>query len=318
MPKVSVIVPNYNHAAFLEERLETIFNQSFQDFEVIFLDDGSTDNSRKILKKYENHPKVSHCIFEDENSRLPFRQWQKGIQRATGEYIWIAESDDWAELDFLEKLVSKLNKKTGIAFCKSYTFYDSSKKISSYYFPEDLYPDLWNENIRCKGQDLLERFHSNINTIPNASACVFKKDLVEFCDDLLAMNFCGDWLFWARIMIKTDVFFLAEKLNYWRFSEQSTRERKSHQAEEKRYREGLACIKKICALCGKEKINLKNYDWLFLNYFSRYPMFKIPFLPKPEIAVKNVNFRLYLFRSAFYLLFKKGRSKFGHLKRKYF
>ena len=65
---VSIIVPSYNHAQFLEERIESILNQDFHNFEVILLDDLSSDNSAEILKKYQNHPKVSHCIINEKNS----------------------------------------------------------------------------------------------------------------------------------------------------------------------------------------------------------------------------------------------------------
>ena len=53
-----VIIPNYNHALYLQERLDSVFNQTYQDFEVIILDDCSTDNSREIIEKYANNPKV--------------------------------------------------------------------------------------------------------------------------------------------------------------------------------------------------------------------------------------------------------------------
>ena len=78
-PKVSIIVPNYNHARFLTQRLESIFNQTYQDFEVILLDDGSTDNSVEILEKYGKNDKVSALIFNIENSGSTFKQWVKGI-----------------------------------------------------------------------------------------------------------------------------------------------------------------------------------------------------------------------------------------------
>ena len=106
MPTVSVIVPNYNHAPYLQERFDSIFNQTFQDFEVIILDDCSSDNSKEIIEEYRNRPQVSHIVHNEKNSGYPFKQWAKGFGLAKGEYIWIAESDDWAELNFLENLVS--------------------------------------------------------------------------------------------------------------------------------------------------------------------------------------------------------------------
>ena len=62
MPKVSIIVPNYNHSKFLEKRLDSIFNQTYKDFEIILLDDCSTDDSLKILNEYVTRPNVSYLI----------------------------------------------------------------------------------------------------------------------------------------------------------------------------------------------------------------------------------------------------------------
>ena len=113
-PKVSVIVPNYNHASYLKQRIDSILNQTFQDFEVIILDDCSTDNSLEVLSHYKNHNKVSHCVFNDTNSGSTFKQWDKGIQLAKGEWIWIAESDDWAEPEFLETINTHLRNCTTV------------------------------------------------------------------------------------------------------------------------------------------------------------------------------------------------------------
>ena len=110
MPKISIIVPNYNHSSFLNERLDSIFNQTFQDFEVILLDDKSTDNSTEILRHYTQNEKVSHFIINKKNSGSPFKQWKKGIELAKGEFIWIAESDDTCDLNFLEEQIKALQQ----------------------------------------------------------------------------------------------------------------------------------------------------------------------------------------------------------------
>ena len=96
---VSVIVPSYNHAQYLEDRIESILKQSYSQFEVILLDDLSSDHSAEILE-IQNHPKVSHCIINKQNSGSTFCQWNKGIHLAKGYLIWIAESDDVADSQF--------------------------------------------------------------------------------------------------------------------------------------------------------------------------------------------------------------------------
>jgi glycosyltransferase involved in cell wall biosynthesis len=82
--QVSVILPNYNHAVFLQKRIDSIFNQSFTDFELIILYDFSTDNSKEIIEQYREHPHVSHIVYNTENSGSTFKQWGKGIELAKG------------------------------------------------------------------------------------------------------------------------------------------------------------------------------------------------------------------------------------------
>jgi glycosyltransferase involved in cell wall biosynthesis len=106
---ISIIVPNFNHASFLKERPDSVFNQTYQDFEVILLDDCSTDNSLEVLQEYANHPKVAHFVINEQNTGSTFKQWKKGIELAKGEWIWIAESDDWCEPSLLQELPKLIN-----------------------------------------------------------------------------------------------------------------------------------------------------------------------------------------------------------------
>ena len=78
MPTVSVIVPNYCHAPYLEQRIESILQQTLQDFELILLDDCSTDGCREILERYRNHPNVSGIFYNELISVSPVNLWNKG------------------------------------------------------------------------------------------------------------------------------------------------------------------------------------------------------------------------------------------------
>ncbi|WP_029037680.1 glycosyltransferase family 2 protein [Salinimicrobium xinjiangense] len=107
-PLVSVILPNYNHALYLQERMDSILNQTYRNFELIILDDASTDQSHEILEKYRDHEKVTQFLINRINTGSPFVQWKKGLELARGEIIWIAESDDSCESNFLEVQVQQL------------------------------------------------------------------------------------------------------------------------------------------------------------------------------------------------------------------
>ncbi len=71
-PFVSVILPNYNHAKYLPQRIESILNQTYQNFELIILDDCSSDNSREVIERYKDNPRISKIIFNEKNSGSRF------------------------------------------------------------------------------------------------------------------------------------------------------------------------------------------------------------------------------------------------------
>jgi hypothetical protein len=120
-PKVSIIVPNFNHKRFLRERLESIYNQTYKNMEVLLLDDCSTDGSLAVLKEYaDRYPEITTCCFNETNSGGVFEQWKRGLELATGELAWIAESDDYCTSNLLEELVKPFsNQAVMLAFSRS-------------------------------------------------------------------------------------------------------------------------------------------------------------------------------------------------------
>lgn len=223
MAIVSVIVPNYNHAAFLEERLESIFTQSFRDFEVILLDDASTDKSVEILKKFSEYEKVSHFIINKKNSGSPFKQWKKGIDLAQGEYIWIAESDDFCESNFLETIfdfLAPLQNSPGVVYTQSIDVDEANKEIyNRINWTRDFEPNIWDDDFVLPGYDFIAGYLKKKNVIPNSSAVIFKKDLLQenvFSGDLLKMKMCGDWYFWIKLCADTQIGFISQPLNFFR------------------------------------------------------------------------------------------------------
>lgn len=238
MPSVSVILPNFNHANFLVDRIESILNQTNQDFELIILDDASSDSSPSILKSYENHPKVKTIIFNKKNSGSTFIQWQKGLELAKGKYIWIAESDDLAAPNFLEYHLSQLenNDNLGVSFSASVWIDEKGNKIHEPGHETELY---------ARGSQLLKNEFIKGNLIYNASSCVFKKSLVpwETLASVIEYKYCGDWLFWVDLVKNTEVKRGEKRLNSFRRHSNNV----SFEAESKglQFSEGLKVVNHI-------------------------------------------------------------------------
>ena len=221
MPTVSVIVPNYCHAPYLEQRIESILQQTFQDFELILLDDCSTDGSREILERYRNHPKVSGIFYNERNSGSPFKQWEKGLSKSKGDYVWIAESDDFSSPCFLERCVRILDTRPdcSIVFTSSYIVDSHSRTIREE--APVKYPK--HKQIRFGSRFLLYRFLCPRNTIYNAGMALVRRSALPADDNYTQYRYCGDWLFWIQIVSGGgNVVYLAEPLNYYRVHDSNT------------------------------------------------------------------------------------------------
>ena len=269
-PKVSIIIPNYNHETFLQQRLDTVFNQTYQDFEVILLDDASTDGSIKLLETYKSHYKVSHLVINTVNSGSPFKQWQKGIGLAKGSYIWIAESDDYSDLNFLKYTVNQLLNGADICYTQSQDVDSSGTHLKSRLsYTAQFQPNIWEQDFVIDGSVFNETYFIVKNVIPNASAVIFKRELVKeiiFDNVLLNMRLCGDWLFWLQLTQNNRIAYLSMPLNYFRYHESSTRvHNKIHKRKLRLIEE--ASLRSVV----HKRLNIRNEaqeTQLYQNWFS--------------------------------------------------
>ena len=207
-PLVSVVVPNFNHAPFLPQRLETIYNQTYKNFEVILLDDASTDSSRDILKNFQAaHANNTRLIFNEKNSGGVFYQWRKGIEAARGDLIWIAESDDFSAENFLAELVPAFADDTiQLAFCRT-DFIQDGQKIFT--------------NFAMTAAEFVAQGFGVKNIIPNVSGILFRKKnfFPELCLD---MKLCGDWAFYLETIKGGCVYYSPNATNFYRVHKKST------------------------------------------------------------------------------------------------
>ncbi len=212
-PLVSIIIPNYNHARYLEKRLDSVFNQTYQNFEVIILDDCSTDNSLEIIEKYKENPHLSQIVVNETNSGSPFKQWDKGIGFAQGELIWIAESDDYCELNMLDELVKAVVTKKNVAVaCVQYVFFNNEYERRAK-----------ERKTRCfNGKDYVCNRLVRYNEIRNASGAIFsKKAYLNISKKYLTYRSAGDLQFWVELLQNGDCVRVGKNLSYYRLGSTS-------------------------------------------------------------------------------------------------
>ncbi len=220
-PKVSVIIPNYNHGRYLRQRIDSVLHQTYKNFEIIILDDCSSDTSREVISEYTGNPFVREVVFNENNSGTPFKQWQRGIGLAQGEWIWLAESDDYADERFLEILISALDNRNnvGLLYCDSRIVTDSvvSHETFATIKNKKFNTNRWSENYVNNGMHEIENYLLPGGTINNTSAVLFNTKIVREVNPFdIPLRYIGDKYTFVKVLAHSDVVYVKEGLNYFR------------------------------------------------------------------------------------------------------
>jgi glycosyltransferase involved in cell wall biosynthesis len=218
--KITAILPCFNHARFLEERIDSVLSQTHPVDQIVFLDDASTDGSvdlaEKLLKEF---PGQVDFYVNPSNSGSPFAQWNKGVSFAKHELIWIAETDDSCDPSLIKTLYSSiLRGKTVLSYAQSRFIGDEGQDLgSALSYTDRLWPSAFQHSFSMDGAQFNWRYMVGLNAIPNASAVLFRKDAYLSAGGANdAMSFCGDWDAWIRMCSKGRVEFISDELNYFR------------------------------------------------------------------------------------------------------
>jgi glycosyltransferase involved in cell wall biosynthesis len=273
MPRVTVIIPNYNHGSYLKQRIQSILDQTFQDFEILILDDASTDNSNEIIEQYKGNSKVRNVIYNELNSGSAYKQWSKGMDYAEGELIWIAESDDWCHEKFLENLIP---------------FFDNEDVVLGFTHSKFILGD---EIINDTGSSLQPEISVGINFIReimltrnyilNASMVVFRKDAYSKVKDKSwkYLKLAGDWMLWLNILQFGKTVEVFKELNYCRRHENNTTNKYRKLGFD--FLEGVQVLK-----IGKRLCNFRySRKSVFLSWVNLYKVCRSNFIPGVKLKV---------------------------------
>lgn len=228
---VSVVVPSYNYARYLTQRIQTILDQTVQDFEIIIIDDASTDGSTEIIAQFAADDRITP-IYCTRNSGTIYQRWNEAAEMARGRYLWFAGADDYCEPTLLEELLTLLEQEesAGLAFARSVMVDESGR-------PLFLAPK-WNSTRMHHGHAARKALLLD-TTIANASAVLLRTELFRLVGGFdLTFRLAADWKFYLDILAVSDLVYLARPLNFCRMHRAtvSLRARQSGAEAIERYR----------------------------------------------------------------------------------
>jgi glycosyltransferase involved in cell wall biosynthesis len=216
-PLVSIVVTSYNHAEYLDERMQSLLSQTYDPIEINVVDDCSTDQSAEVLARYQSNPKV-HITYLRENGGYA-KACNIGVGLSRGDYIIFAECDDFSEPSQIEALMGKMlqNPSVGVAYSKS-NMVDAKGFIygSDFDYREKSFREFCLKDVLIP-QRMMQNYFLISCVIPNMSAAIIRKKYFDLAGGFDSRyKACADWDFWCRIAEHGDFFYIAKPLNNFR------------------------------------------------------------------------------------------------------
>ncbi len=207
-PKVSLIMPNYNYAQYLEAALTSVVNQTYTNFELILIDDASTDSSLEVIEPFLAKHSFIHLICHKKNQGM-FKSCQEGLEKAQGQYVTFTSSDDLLLPSFLEKKVTVLDRYPDVGLCFSRASYFNSDEPVKLYTPilQTTYPEMKLSRKALIHQMKQYRMWIPGNTVLSRKS-LFKK-YGGFDSNYYSLT---DWFLWLKIAFLHGAYFLPETL----------------------------------------------------------------------------------------------------------
>jgi glycosyltransferase involved in cell wall biosynthesis len=221
MAKVSIVIPSYNHAEFISKAINSVLAQTEQDFELIIVDDGSTDDSLEVISGLVD-PRLTVLTQTNQGAHEAIN---RGLREASGKYLAILNSDDVYHPQRLEKLISALGVDSGLGLVGSYIeiIDDQDKFLGVKHGYKDCSPwplenpeRSFREGSELKAALLTENYWST------TSNYVFTRETLERVGKFRPLRYTHDWDFVLRVARNTELAMLPEPLMRYRVHERNT------------------------------------------------------------------------------------------------
>jgi len=245
MPKVSVLIPTYNAAAFLDEAITSVLNQTFTDFELVIVDNCSTDHSKEVISKYLVDKRVRYYVNETNIGHV--RNFNKCLELADGEYLKFLCADDKFHPQLLEKFVAAMEQNPSILL------------VSSVPAAFGLMSKVWEPPFTgyIKGTKVIQEILKNYNYLGHPTNVMIKRAGLKVGNFKLEYKWLNDWELWLRILSIGDCYIIPEKLAFTRFHQDQIT--KSNEKSFSNYFETYNLVKSI------KRDNELNLDFAEFN-----------------------------------------------------
>lgn len=270
---------SYNYSQFIEEAINSVLNQTYKNWELLIVDDGSQDNSIEIIKQYSNlYSNISFYTHKNNKNKGLAETVKLALKKSKGKYIAFLESDDYWANEYLDKKIETFNK------------YPEAKLI---YNDIELFGDENRLNImsshikRCrllsegiKGPEDVSKYFIIATIIPTFSCMMLEKNLLKKCNFKSPVPQHLDWWIGAQVTFLAKAYYLNQKLTNWRIHPQSyigrTQQNTDRNQEKNSLKELLGILKKL---------NPKKY-----NYFlSQAITYKLKIYNNQMLATQKEN-----------------------------
>jgi hypothetical protein len=262
----------------------------------------SPDNSREVIERYRMNPRV-RIEYNTTNSGSTYLQWKKGLALTTAEYVWIAESDDYADKGLLSCLVARLDAhpQAGLAVADS-TIVDENNNVLGVHgrdlkiegpFGAYTLPSVDDRYIR-RGRDYCRAHMVPWNTIPNASGVLFRRSaLAAVGGPATELRLCGDWYTYCKILMQFDICREPRPLNYFRTHTSNVRSRTKTMLYMTEQRHVRSYVRHTigCREPRRYVVPLLRYECeLLIRDERRPPSGKVPGRRLPVVLARAVRF----------------------------
>lgn len=213
-PLVSIIVTSYNYAQYIPETLDSLLKQTYDNYEIIVVDDGSKDNSVDVINEYvSKNDKIKLLLHPNRANKGIIASMKLAIENAKGDFIAFCESDDYWAPNHLEKKVEMINKYKDVCIVSNNIQLVGDPKCIE---QREEYISVVRKLLRDGGNKIDLRHNQEVNFIPTFSSVMIKKDVLQSLNFESPIPAWIDFWLYRQILKNNLLFFVDEKLTFWR------------------------------------------------------------------------------------------------------